>query len=542
MSYIKEIYIENFKCFNGAFRLKLKPGCNILVGDNDAGKSSILEAINLALTGFFHGRYLKTDLSQYLFNNKVVENFLTSLSSGKNPPLPHILIELYFTEDGHPQFIGDKNTLKQKECGLGFKISFDEKYNQEYKDLIQRGELKTIPIEYYDISCYSFAREAVTTRSIPIKSAFIDSSNNRLAYGSDIYVNRIVKDLMDSSELVGVSQAFRVARENFSENTSIKQINSKIKKASRLSEKEIKIDIDLPTKNAWESAIVTYVDNVPFHFIGKGEQSIIKTKLALAHDKTQEANIILLEEPENHLSHSNLNKLLKDITAKENSKQFLITTHSSYVANKLGLENLIFLNQQKTFSLADLDSSTKIFFKKVAGYDTLRLLLSKKTILIEGDSDELIVQRAYMDNHDGHRPIEDGIDVVSVGTSFLRFLEIANKIGISTTVVTDNDGNLSALEKKYCDYLGSNSKENIKICYDPIVVTGTMKNFNYNTLEPTLLRANSLKKLNEIFATSYECEDDLLKYMHDNKTECALAIFEALQHIEYPEYIKKAIN
>ncbi|HWY37588.1 MAG TPA: AAA family ATPase [Bacteroidia bacterium] len=49
--YISSVNIENFKCFNGTFKLKMNEGVNILVGDNEAGKSTILEAIHLALTG-----------------------------------------------------------------------------------------------------------------------------------------------------------------------------------------------------------------------------------------------------------------------------------------------------------------------------------------------------------------------------------------------------------------------------------------------------------------------------------------------------------
>ena len=41
------------------------------------------------------------------------------------------------------------------------------------------------------------------------------------------------------------------------------------------------------------------------------------------------------------------------------------------------------------------------YFKKLPGYDTLRLVLAKRVILVEGPSDELVVQRAYRDAHDG---------------------------------------------------------------------------------------------------------------------------------------------
>jgi len=46
--YIKRINIEGFKTFR-KFRLDLNKHLNIIVGDNETGKSTLLEAINLVL-------------------------------------------------------------------------------------------------------------------------------------------------------------------------------------------------------------------------------------------------------------------------------------------------------------------------------------------------------------------------------------------------------------------------------------------------------------------------------------------------------------
>ena len=162
--------------------------------------------------------------------------------------------------------------------------------------------------------------------------------------------------------------------------------------------------------------------------------------LALAHKKAKESNLILIEEPENHLSHTKLNQFIKSITDKCKGKQIIITTHSSFVANKLNLKNLLLLNSSKeTFSLTDLSKDTYVFFEKLSGFETLRMLLCSKAILVEGPSDELIVQRAFMDKHHKALPIEKEIDVISVGLTFKRFLEIANIIKKQVAVVTDND-------------------------------------------------------------------------------------------------------
>lgn len=545
---ISKVHIENFKIFKGSFKLNLNKGINILVGDNEAGKSTIIEAIHLALTGMLNGRYMKSELTQYIFNSEIVAEYIQSLEpNNATLPLPHILIEIYMSGEDLAEFEGDGNSEKVKMSGISLKIAFDEKYQKEYEDLVKIGGIKTLPIKYYSMSWSTFARdEGVTPRTIPIKSALIDSASHKLQNGSDVYISRIVKEFLDSNEIVEISQAHRKMKEFFMGEDAIKKINEKIKTAAKISEKRVELSVELSSKNAWESSLMTYFEDIPFHYIGKGEQCIVKTKLALGHKKAKEANLILLEEPENHLSHSKLNQLIRDLKSDRDGKQILISTHSSFVANKLGLENLILLNNCKTIRLNDLSDETQRFFEKLSGYDTLRLILCDHAILVEGDSDELIVQKAFMINNNGCLPIEKGVDVISVGTSFLRFLEIAEKIEKKTTVVTDNDGDVDALKSKYEEYLGDNAKSFIQINFDSVVDSGNLeigdKKFNYNTLEPKLLKANDLSKLNTVFGKSFSDEDDMHRYMKSHKTECALKIFDTAEEVKFPEYILNAIS
>jgi len=546
--HIDKIYIENFKCFKGLFKFHLNKGLNILVGDNEAGKSTIIEAIHLALTGLLNGKYLKNELTQYVFNAEIISEYIENLEQGKNiAVLPFVKIEVFMGGEDIAEFEGDGSSEKGKVSGFALNICFDDKYQKEYEDLVKIGGIKTLPIEYYNISWTNFARdENITPRTIPIKSALIDSSSNRQQNGSDVYISRIIKEFLESSEVIEISQAHRRMKEFFMGEPAISKINEKIRTAAKLTEKKVELSVELTSKNAWENSLMTYLDDIPFHYIGKGEQCIIKTKLALGHKKAKEANILLLEEPENHLSHSKLNQLISEISSANNERQILVSTHSSFVANKLGLDSLILLNDKKTVKLNDLKTETEGFFQKLSGYDTLRLILCKKAILVEGDSDELIVQRAFMDKNNKILPIQNGIDVISVGTSFLRFLEIAEKIKKTVVVVTDNDGSIEALEKKYNDYLGNEKKVHIEICFDTTVDNGNLeiagKGFNYNTLEPKLLKANSLEKFNRIFGTTYASDDDMHKYMKSNKTECALKIFESVELITFPQYILDAIN
>lgn len=541
--YISRVHIENFKCFKGSFKFSLNEGINIFVGNNEAGKSTIIEAIHLTLTGLLNGKYLRNELTQYVFNNDVVNQYIDKLLTDTDAPIPpHVLIEIFLEGPDLAEFEGLNNSERVKAQGICLKIAFDEKYQSEYEKLIKTGGIKTLPIEYYNIFWSTFAQDdSITPRTIPLKSALIDSSSSRYQNGSDVYISRIVKELLDDEEIVEISQAHRKMKETFMGESSIKKINDKIQSAAKISDKRVELSVELSSKNAWESSLMTYLENVPFHYIGKGEQSIVKTKLALAHKKAKEANLILLEEPENHLSHSKLNQLINHLKNDSLGKQIIISTHSSFVANKLGLDSLVLLHNQRTIRLNDLTSDTKHFFEKLAGYDTLRLVLCNKAILVEGDSDELVVQKAYIIKNN-KLPIEDGVDVISVGTSFLRFLEIAEKLQKRIAVVTDNDGNVEAVKKKYSNYIGPNAKEYICISFDEQADTGLIPEFNYNTLEPKLLKSNGLAGINSILETTFTSEDDLRVHMKANKTICALKLFDYSGTIIFPEYIINAIN
>ncbi|MFH0989857.1 MAG: AAA family ATPase [bacterium] len=544
---IRKAIISNFKCFEGDFSIEFNKNLNIIVGINETGKSTILEAINLALSGWIYGKYLATELSQSLFNSNTVSNYLDSVNKGNSVEPPTILIELYFDiedESLKAEFEGNGNSRREEASGIQFKICFNERYRDQYRLLIESKEpISSLPIEYYDFGWSTFARdETITPRGIPFKAAFIDSSNTRLQSGSDVYISRIIRDFLSEDYKIKISQAHRKLKDVFMDSSSIKEVNKELEQ-KQLSEKKVELSIEMSTKNAWESSITTSLDDIPFSNIGKGEQCMIKTKLALSHKKAVEANIILLEEPENHLAHGKLNELLSFIKEKSPEKQVIVSTHNSFVANKLGLDNLILLNMDLATKLRlqirmnDLSAETKRYFEKLAGYDTLRLILTSCAILVEGPSDELIVQKAFAKHNNGKLPIDKGIDVISVGTSFLRFLEIADKLRKPVRVVTDNDRSYEIkVKKKYKQY--ENSK---------IITIYADSNDDLNTLEPQIVHANKdrlsdLRTVLGIGEEEYPDEKSISDYMHGNKTECALKLFESEKDFIFPNYILRAIG
>lgn len=544
---IIKVKINNFKILK-EFEFEPYKGMNILVGNNNEGKSTILEAIHLALTGFYRGIYIRNSFTQDIFNEECVNEYISRININSNTPLPKINIEIFF--DDFPELLGTNNSEQIDIATINFSIEFDNNYEKEYKTFVKKGNITTLPIEYYKVSWHCSANNdnEMTTRSIPIKSVLIDTSDSNLRNSSDNCISKIIKEKLEEEEIIDISQTYRNVRDQFINSQTIIDINNRLSEEDHLMGNKIQMDVEMLNKNQWEKAIITKINSIPFENVGKGEQSTLKIELSLKNPKAENAGIILLEEPENHLTYSKLNRLLNDIEKVSGNKQIFITTHSSFVANKLGLKKLILLENQKTMKFNDLSEDTQEFFMKKPGYDTLRFLLCSKAILVEGDSDELVIQRAYKDEYK-KLPIEDEIDIISVGTTFLRFLKIAEKLEKKTVVLTDNDGDVETLKDKYKNYLGVNSKKYIEICYDnkTHIEQGelTAKNggkFNYDTLEPCILRANSLKIINRVLEKDYATDDELIEYMVKNKTDCAIKIFKSEICINYPDYIKKAIG
>jgi len=536
---IEKLVLKNYKSFKERTVIEFNETLNILVGDNEAGKSTILEAIHLCLSGILDGKYLKHDFHQYLFNYDVVEEYLTKIKMDKTVQLPELLIEVYFqNKDELAEFEGSLNSdHNSKAQGIRFEIKLDNMYTDLYQDLLQSpDEQRSIPIEYFHIEWQSFARKTVISRIIPIKSVLIDSTASKIKNGSDLYLSKIIKDGLNRSEQIGLAQSYRKLKQSFNEDPNITALNTKITESAKISGKQLSITVDLSSNNSWESQLTTNFNNIPFDQIGKGEQCIVKTNLALVHSHEKDKNLILIEEPENHLSHTKLNALIKKIQENRNDKQIIISTHSSFVANKLGLENLILIDNKQTKFFRDLPSDTYQYFQKLAGYNTLRLILCRKAVLVEGPSDELVFQKKYIQENNGRLPIEDGIDVISVaGLAFKRFLEIAKLVEKPVAVITDNDGKYQEkIINKYQEYWNISY---IKISADP--------RENLNTLEPQFIDANQadFSKLCQVIGFCGDQNFDAIKsYMVNAKTDWALKLFDSEEILEYPNYIKEVVD
>jgi hypothetical protein len=528
--HIERVIIRNYRCL-AKIDMRLRNGMNIIVGDNEAGKSTFLEAVHLALTGQLYGRPAAYELHQYLFHEQAVADYMSALKSSAPKALPEILIELYFDDDpALAEWQGDNNSLSVDKRGVSFAIKFNEAHKADYQRYVANpADVLGLPIEYYKTEWMGFHHDQIAPRTRPLRSTIVDASNIRNNSLSTRYISDIIQDL-PAADRVDLSLSYRSMKSKFMDDPRVKAINTGLAgKKLAMTDKTLSLSLDSGSRTNWEASMMPHLNAIPMPLVGKGEQNSVKIRLAIgAAEKT---HVLLVEEPENHLSHGNLGRMIAAIDAGAQGRQVLLTSHSSFVINKLGIASLLLFANQTFLPLEALTPATADYFKKLPGYDTLRLILSRRCILVEGPSDELVVQKAYLAKH-GRMPQDDGVDVISVRSlAFKRFLEIAKALGTLTAVVTDNDGNPGKLPMKYQDYAGVAS---IKLCYST--------DASLKTLEPHMVKVNGLAGLNAVLGTSLTTEDALTEAMIDDKTGWALKVFETDKPIIFPDYINDAVS
>lgn len=514
--------------------LTLKPHrkFNLIVGANEAGKSTITEAIALALTGRVNGRSASDELNPHWFNTSLVDEFVCRRRRGERVALPEIRIEVFFEDRPELQSLcGAINTdVPTNACpGIAFRVLPNPQYAPELEAWAKNAS-HLLPVEYYLVDWRSFADDKITIRPKQLATAIIDSRTVRSSFGIDYHLRQILDDHLEPAERAAISLAYRNVKASMSE-TALAALNKRIGALhATLHDQPIALAMDQSARTSWEGSVTPHVNSAPFSMSGQGQQAAIKISLAMSRHSGQ-ANFVMVEEPENHLTHTSLTTLLSRIESLASEQQQLfVTTHSSFVLNRLGLDALLLIGSSSPCNISELTPDTVSYFQRLPGYDTLRIVLASKIVLVEGPSDEIIFERIFKDIH-GKRPMECGIDVLSMrGLSLGRGLELCAALGKPVAALRDNDGFPPLeLRKPLEEWL----KDGLRELFIGEVAHGT-------TLEPQLVHHNGETLLREILGITAAA--DLSTWMKREKTEAALRIASAIPKITPSAYMQAAVK
>lgn len=527
---IERIIIDGYRRFDH-LDVTMTTGMNIFVGDNESGKSTLLEALGLALTGRVNGRWASEELNPYWFHRHRVADYFASRGDETDASPPEILIELYFRDDDSLQRLRGVHNSASADCpGVRVHIAPSPDYVAELNDYLASDPPPLVPVEYYWVDWLDFADQQLTQRPKALATAFIDARTIRSTSGVDYHTREMLAEHLDTKERTTISVAHRRSLQNIT-NSVLSPINERIASEHvNLHDRPVGLQMDQSSRTSWEAGVVPQVDDIPFAMAGQGQQASLKVSLAMSRTAGT-STFVLVEEPENHLSYTTLHRLLGRLQALAgDDQQLFITTHSSFVLNRLGLDRLLLLCDGTTARLSSLDPDTVAYFRKLAGYDTLRLVLAQRLALVEGPSDALVLERAIREDL-GMSPLEAGIDIVSMGgLTFKRALEVCAQLNRQVVALQDNDGRSQAeVVREASQFLDPPTRD--------LLVSDPEKGA---TLEPQIVAVNDPAVLRKVLGVTAGA--DLTTWMKNNKTEAGLKILDAPDSIVFPDYIARAVE
>ena len=514
---IKKIRLVNFKRFKN-YIIEPNERVNILVGDNEVGKSSVLEAIDLVASG--NVRRVEAIGLDKLLRVGAVQLFNAGRRNFAN--LPVMRIELYLQLSSPDHTMNGKNNEDKTECdGIRLVCQPNIDYRSEITEALA-AHPDYFPYEYYSIRFSTFADQGYSGYKKKLRTALIDSTSMSTEYATNDFVQKMY---MQYTEAVVKERAFhrsqyRLMRNEFCSN-HLQELNKRVPADSPYS---------FGLKNgggmSLEGDLMIYEDNVGIDSKGTGKQIFIKTEFALERSG-ENVDVILIEEPENHLSPVNLRKLVQQV-AKTQNGQLFVTTHNSLISTRLELRNLLIMHEsgeEKPIMLIDLPEETAVYFMKTPPANIIEFALSKRALLVEVPSEFMLLERFYK-SITGKTPEEDDVHIIDVrGLSFPRFLEIAKQTKGKVAVITDNDKNVQKkCIDRYADYV---TEPNISVFYEP--------DNNKYTFEVVMYCDNPVL-CDSMFA------HNAIDYMIGNKTEAAFKLLSQPETITVPDYIKRAIE
>ncbi|MCZ2085051.1 MAG: AAA family ATPase [Flavobacteriales bacterium] len=447
--YLSNIKLWNFRKFgseneidlgNPNLDLKFTKGLNVVIGENDSGKTAIIDAIKLVLKTHSYDYIRVEDRDFYneasRFRIELIFDDLTP-NEAKN-----------FTE-----WLGWTGTGEEAKPFL--KLNYD----------VQRRAEKIIAVDIkagVDEDGYQLTAEAKeylkATYLKPLRDAeneLVAKRNSRLS--QILLGDEAFKGKEDDNELLKIFSGLKGELENY--------FNDFDEVGQPKVGKQIKDKIDRYIKGfygndyetefgATSNDIKSILEKLALSLKGESNPGLgtlnrlfmAAELLHLNKSNWSGLRLGLIEELEAHL-HPQVQMQVIEALQKQDTLQLILTTHSPNLASKLKLENLIICNNGNAFPMGEaytkLDKDNYKFLEKFLDTTKANLFFAKGVILVEGWAEEILIPSIA--KAIGINLTEKGVSIVNIGhTGFEHYAKIYLRkaepnMEIPVAVITDSD-------------------------------------------------------------------------------------------------------
>jgi putative ATP-dependent endonuclease of the OLD family len=441
--YMKSISLTNFRQFGTekgsepAITVEFNPNLNILVGENDSGKTAIIDAI----------RYLLGSISDDFEKIKQEDFYRES----KDVHSDYFYIEGTFvdlTDKEAGSFLEWLSFNNEHEYELRVSLRVEKKKNQNGQEYIERkvqaGE------KIFESRLNSQAKEFLKTTYLkPLRDA-----SNELKPGFRSRLAHILKahpafkesnDDLDHTLVITMQEANEKVENFFQEEykdgrslvrdlelllSDFHDVADQSKSRSKFSVSQTDLTSILKRLSLDTEDINLGLGNLNLLFIAT-ELLLLKND---SEDNVIGPQITLIEEIEAHLHTQAQIRLIKyleeELERKKKKNQYILTSHSTNLVASVDPRNIIFMNNRVAYPLREeytqLELEDYAFLERFLDSTKSNLFFAKGIIFVEGDSEMLLLPA--LANLIGYPLHKSGVSLVNVsGTSFERYIKLFSR-------------------------------------------------------------------------------------------------------------------
>lgn len=522
--YIESLEITNFRGLT--IKLNDLKKDFLIIGKNDSGKSNLCYAIRKVLDYNIRKNPLnEADSSNY--NREPIKIKLTFNLFG-------------ITEANRSKLGASIEKFGEKET---ITINFEGNYNEEvgfYEEKINFGTI--------DLS-KDYSTNITNPIDKVIEVIYINPNYNYERDVSDFFKYKQERNLKENKGInANILERVEELNQSIKSDDSIKvikdELNSQDGFDSIFEDVEFDLASDINVSNLYKSLSIIPLSKLgtKINNIGDGKNKTLSMLLQKMSHDTDKHNILIVEEPENHL-YPLLQKHYADLTSKSKMNQIIFTSHSPHIIDFKKMNQIIklvieFEDNKRTTKNYSINISENDYrsFGYLLNEEIAEIFFYDKVLLVEGVSEKYFYNSLFIqDDTFRNFIVRSRMGIFSVmGIDFSPTKELLNKLGIEVFIKTDNDiFKVPKIDKKrYAGYdrtldcLSEASKIELAELLSKESIN--KESFRFDSIHSTddlielkLCEINKIFEKNKIFISSHHSgfEQDFLEFIGESEID-----------------------